>query len=140
MLSRIKCSQLFWPPAIRLRNMLLEMSGSVSFRRFFKTTGLLLTGLVFLGSIEFSTSAGSGDSKTSVHATNISQLPAVGDGLLGETEEERDSEARTAVFLLNETVFLPESVPDRGYLLPDPSNTLLSFQSTLSHPRGPPAI
>lgn len=123
-----------------MHNMVNVMSGSVSFRRFFKTTGLLLTGLLFLGSIEFSTSAGSGDSKASVHATNISQLPAVGDGLLGETEEERDNEARTAVFLLTETIFLPESVPDRGYLLPEPTNILLSFQSTLSHPRGPPAI
>lgn len=116
------------------------MSGSVSFRRFFKTTGLALAALVFLGSIEFSASSGSGDGKTSLRATQISQLPMVTEDVLGETEEERNNEARNAVFLVTEMVFLPESVPDRGYSLIEHTDIYLSFQRTLSHPRGPPAI
>ncbi len=117
-----------------------EMSFSVSFRDFFKSTGLALTALVFLGSVEFSTSSGSSDYKASIRVTNINHLPAVSGDLLGETEEERDSEARTAAYLLTEMVFLPESAPDRGYLLPDATDIRHSFQTTLSHPRGPPAI
>lgn len=120
--------------------MLTVMSVSVSFSNFFKTTGLVLTALVFLSSTEFSTSSGSGDHKASTRVTNINQLPAVSGDLLGETEEERDTEARTAAYLLAEVVFLPEPAPDRGYLLPDPTDVRHSFQKTLSHPRGPPAI
>ncbi len=116
-----------------------EMSVSVSFRDFFKSTGLALTALVFLGSVEFSTSLGSRDCEAPTRVTNISQLPAVSGDLLGETEEESNNEARTAVHLLTAIVFLPESVPRRGYLLPEPTGIRPSFQKNLAHPRGPPS-
>lgn len=117
-----------------------EMSESVSFRRFFKTAGLLLAGLLFLGSIEFSASAGSADAQTSYHTTTFSHHIAVSDEILGEAEEERNIDGRAAVFLLTEIIQLPEQIPDRGYLLPGPTTQLKSRSENSANPRGPPTI
>ena len=117
-----------------------EMLLPISFRDFFKTTGLALTALVFLGSVEFSASSGGGDGNTSIRGINLSHIPAVSESIFGESEEERDSEARDAIYLLTVNVFLPESIPDRGYLLPDTLEIRHSFRQSLSNPRGPPAI
>ncbi len=120
--------------------MRLEMLYSLSLRNFFKTTGLALTALVFLGSVEFSASSGGSDGNASIRGINPSHMPAVSEGVFGESEEERDSEARGALYLLTETIRLPESIPDRGYLLPDTLEIRPSFRQSLSNPRGPPAI
>lgn len=117
-----------------------EMSESVSFRRFFKTAGLLLAGLLFLGSIEFSASAGFADAQTSYHTTTLSHHIAVSDNILGETEEERDIEARAAIFLLTEIIHLPEQIPGRGYLLPDAVTPLKSYSENSAHARDPPTV
>lgn len=140
MLFAINRLQLFSPRVRCLHNMTKVMSGSVSFRRFFKSTGLVLAGLLFLGSIEFSTSAGSADAQTSYHTTTFSHHIAVSDDILGEAEEERDFEARAAVFLLTEIIHLPEQIPSRGYLLPEFVSVFRSYSENSANPRGPPTI
>lgn len=140
MLFAIERLQLFSPLKHCLHSIRKVMSGSVSFRRLLKTTGLVLTGLAFLGSIEFSTSAGMADGQTSYRTAAFSHHIAVTDDIFSEAEEERDIEARVAVFLLTAIIQLPEQIPCRGYLLPDPVKSLESHSKISAHPRGPPTI
>ena len=132
---------LIFSPGLRyFVSMSWDMLFSVSFRSFLRNTGLVLTGLVFLGSIEISASSGGTEGKTHFKHAKLTQSLLVSDDLLDEAEEEQEVTARAAFMLPAQSFGLLPFTALREDLQSADSSLSLFLSESVLNPRGPPAI
>ncbi|MBL8033687.1 MAG: hypothetical protein JNJ69_08305 [Leptospiraceae bacterium] len=132
--------RLFWAMNPLFNILQQGMRKLVSFREFCKNSGLLLTGIVFLGTIEISASSGICEASPTLHAASHFGNIAVSDQLISEAEEERDMETRNAEFLLAGIMHLPEAAPLRRDRLPAITFSYSSRSCFSCESRGPPSL